>query len=427
MRNSIDGSIPQRKIIWGAIAAFLLSLVWPVTTNMVEELDAGEVMVIQSFWSGDLTWHTTPGPKLQAFGKVTKYHLRDQLWFIDPKTGENIPKDAQGQLAIDIRFNDGGHARINGSMAYEIPADIPKLTEMHRRYNNQDNLESQVVRAIVEKAIYMTGPMMSSTESYASRRNELISDIEDQVQRGVFKTETVKQVHVVKDKDGKPLREQASLLETLGMKAYNLSIKRVEYDSVVEKQIQGQQQSVAEAQMALITSRTAEQRKLTEKATAAAEEAKLVGAATAKKAEEVTKAQMGVDVAALTALKAKTNAVIEAQQKLEVADLAVKEAEAFKKSEVLKGEGEAGRRKAVLEADGALEKKLEAYVKVNELYAAALSKYTGNLVPGIVMGGASGSNGAAMGADAFQQMMLVLSARAARELELDLRMGSKTK
>lgn len=430
----------NRSQLLAFVAGILAVIAVPLSFQLWEELDAGQVMVIQSPVDGKLTWHTTPGPKWQGFGKVTKYNLRDQLWFIDPMDNEKIPDDAQGQPSIEIRFNDGGHARINGSIAYEIPLDTVKLTELHSRYGNQNALEQQVVRSIVEKCIYMTGPLMSSTESYASRRNELLGDIEDQVQNGVYKTEardarvhdeatgeekTVKQVHIVMDKANKPAREQESLLGHLGMKAYNLSVRRVKYDDTVEQQIQKQQQSAAQAQQAVVEAKTAEQRKLTAKAEAEAVQAKLVGEANAKKAEAITKAEAEVAIMALSALKEKTNAVIQAQQKFEVASLETKTAEQFKKSEEFRGQGEAARRKAVLDADGALEKKLEAWVQVNKAYADALTKYQGAIVPSVVMGQSGGTP--ITGVDNFQQMLQILGAKAAKDLAIDITPSGSTK
>jgi hypothetical protein len=48
--------------------------------------------------------------------------------------------------------------------------------------------------------------------------------------------------------------------------------------------------------------------------------------------------------------------------------------------------------------DGALEKKLRAYMKVNELYANAIHGYKGNWLPSVVMGGDRGSEMAGSGA-----------------------------
>jgi hypothetical protein len=68
-----------------------------------------------------------------------------------------------------------------------------------------------------------------------------------------------------------------------------------------------------------------------------------------------------------------------------------------------------------MDADGALEKKVEAYVKVNELWANAFGSYQGNLVSDVSVGGGN-SNGAANAmsiSDAFMVKMM-------KDLQLDL-------
>ena len=416
------------------IGVILVALSIPLSFLLWEDVDAGEILIVQSPLSGNISVYTTPGPKWQGFGKVTHYKLRDQAWFMTPQKNEVLPDDAVGQPSIDIRFNDGGKAAVHGSIAYELPIDEKKLIELHKRYGSQDAVEQQVIRSSMEKCIYMSGPLMSSSESYASRRNELLGVIEDQIQNGIYKTnakevktkdeatgeeKTVKQVHITLGADGKPLREQVSLLSELGIKAFNLSVKHVIYEERIENQIHKQQESSATAQQAIIEARTAEQRKITAKAEAEADQAKLVGAANAKKAESIAIAEMGVAVEALKALQIKTNAYILAQQKLEVAELGAKEAEQFKKSEQLRGEGEAARRAAVLQADNALEKKLDAWVSVQKAYAEALSKYTGQIVPSIVMG-AQSSNAPT---DSLQNMLQLIGVKAAKDLALDLEMS----
>ena len=92
-------------------------------------------------------------------------------------------------------------------------------------------------------------------------------------------------------------------------------------------------------------------------------------AARAKWEQEVIKAKM----------------VTEAQQKLEVAQLDTPAAEQFKRAETLRGEGEGARRRLVMEADRALEKKLQTYSEVSKLYASAIKDYKGHWVPGVVM------------------------------------------
>ena len=116
--------------------------------------------------------------------------------------------------------------------------------------------------------------------------------------------------------------------------------------------------------------------------------------------------------------------IADAQAKIIIADANVKEAEAFKKSETLRGEGEAARKRLVMEADGQLDKKLEAIVKINSLYADAIkSAQPGAWSPSVVMGGSSGTNG---GQNA-STLVDLMTAKTAKEIGLDLsvRTGKK--
>lgn len=401
-----------RQIVALCIAGAVVVLVLFSVSNIFAHLDASDVMVIQSPISGKLTWHVTPGVKWQGFGGVTKYKKREQFWFSaradqGTKTNESIP----------IRFNDGAHATISGSIAWEMPLDDLNLTGLHTRYGSHFAIQQQLVRTVVEKAVYMAGPLMSSKESYAEKRNELLRLIEDQVQHGVYRTETVQErqpdpmtgqmrtVNVVKlvlGPNGTPLRQESSPLEDFHIKTFNLSINDIRYDPEVEKQIQLQQQALMQVQLAVARAKEAEQEAIT---VAKKGEA---NAATAKWEQEVIKAK----------------AVTEAQQKLEVAQLDAQAAEQFKRAEILRGEGEGERRRLVMAADGALEKKLAAYVQVSQMYATAIQNFKGNWVPSVVMGSTNGTHVAGSGA---QELIDLLTVKTAREvgLQMDIPTGSR--
>ena len=70
-----------------------------------------------------------------------------------------------------------------------------------------------------------------------------------------------------------------------------------------------------------------------------------------------------------------------------------------------------------MEADGALEKKLQAYVTVNENYAKAIQAHVGPLVPAVVMGGGDGRNGPP---NSVNQLVDMFSIKAAKELAIDM-------
>jgi hypothetical protein len=423
--NPSDNGQPpsvQRKILWLMISAALAVFAFFASFWMMEELDAGVAMVIQ-YPTGRLAVFNTPGPKLQMFGKVTKYKIREQFWF-DP-TKEASSKE------VTIRFNDGGHAEVSGSIAWEIPTDEKSLLEIHQRYRTQEALEKQLIQPVVEKAVYMTGPLMSSSESYAARRQELIGFISDQISHGIYRTEskdelvddqitqtkkTVKVVTLVK-KGADYDREERSPLDEFHVKVFNLSISNVKYSDIIEKQIAQQQSVTAESQQQQIIAKTAQQKTLTSEQEGKAEASKKEWAAKAIAAELIARAEAELKIQTIDAMKRMTNLVIEAQGKLEVAELAAKEAEQFKQAETLKGEGEAARRKAALEADNALEKKLQTYEKVNVAWAESFAKYQGAIVPGVVMGGSPDESESGFGN--FQNVMQMVAIKAAKDLNLD--------
>ena len=111
----------------------------------------------------------------------------------------------------------------------------------------------------------------------------------------------------------------------------------------------------------------------------------------------------------------KAKLVTQAETRKKQAELDVLTAELNKRKQILEGEGEAAKRKLVMQADGALDKKLEAYVKVQEMWANALKEYKGSLVPSYMSGGNNGSN------NALNQFMELQNAKAMRDLNFDIK------
>lgn len=382
----------SRNRIFGIGASLVLGLVGLLAVgNLFENVDADEIVVIQNPLSGHLAWYTDPGPKWQGFGKVTTYKKRS-IYTFESK----------------IRFNDGAHAIMKGSIQYELPLSPRLLTAIHTRFGNQAAVESQLVQTVVDKSIYMSGPLMSSKESYAEKRNALINYVEDQVAGGVYKTtqtdvhvadpltgadKTITVVNILLGQGGLPLRQETAVLSGFGVKPFNFSITSLDYDATVEGQINDQQKATAAVQTAMANARKAEQDAVT------AEKKGQALAAEAKWAQEAVKA----------------TAVTAAEKDREVARLRAEAAEFTKKEQILLGEGEGTRRRLVMQADGALAQRLATYERVNKAYADAIQGYQGAWVPNIMMGGQGGQP-----YNAAQSLMEMFSARTARDLSMDV-------
>jgi len=428
-RDTEDGIMAQiksylptgRKMVFSFLAVGL-AVLGLFSGGLIETKEPDEILVIQSIRTGDLTWYTgTQAWVWQFWGNATPYKKRAIYSFDTWEESKEPGGKGKCVDGIDVRFNDGGHGTICGSIQFEMPMDEDNLTRIHTKFKSQAAVKSALIETITGKSVYLSGPLMSSRESYAEKRNNLLFYIEDQIQHGVYKTiqtekhvkdaitgveKTATIVELVLDKAGKPERQEQAVLDQFGIKSFNFAIKRMPYDDKVEAQIQEQQKITMEVQTSIADAKKAEQRAIT-----VAEQGK-ANAAEAKwkqetiKATEVTRAE-----------QLKSVAILGGEQARDVAKLNKDAAEFYKQEQVLKGEGDGAYRAKVMQANGALEQKLETYTKVMGKFAEEFGKQ--KWVPEVQMGGAGSS-----GVNSAQTMMDVLSTKALRDLSLDMKMNA---
>jgi hypothetical protein len=303
------------------------------------------------------------------------------------------------------------------------------MLDIHQTFGSPEAVYKELIRPVMEKSVYLTGPLMSSKESYSEKRSDMINLIEDQAVHGIFQTTPISKeiddiisgqkkwvttVDIKKTKDGVILRQEVSPIERFHIHLYNITLNDIGYEPIVNQQISTQQKATMDVQIAITNSRKAEQDKLTAQAQGEAEAVKAKWAQEVQKATAVTMAEKEKKVAETNAERDKSVASTNATQRLEVASLDKQSAEQTKQQQILLGEGESQRRKLVMAADGALAVKLEAFKYVNQMYAQALSGYRGNLVPSIVMGAGGAPT------SSVNDLMSLIQAKTAKELSLDL-------
>jgi hypothetical protein len=270
---------------------------------------------------------------------------------------------------------------------------------------------------------------MTAAESYAERRAEFAELVSEQLVNGVIKVDKTK-VEITDEITGEKregweitkltcpeddglrcvngLQRDPSVFREFGITLTNFVIDEITYPDAVLQQIERQRK----ARMDIITQQ-AEAKQAEARAKKAAAEAEAAIAETRAK-EEIQKTQRIVKAEA-----DKAEAVLQAEKVKEVAKLEKEAAEFEKKKQILLGEGEATRKRLVMQADGALTQKLEALVSINAKYAEALSKASpGSLVPSLSMGG-SNSGGAL-------DLINLLTAQAARQLSVDTNIKGQT-
>jgi hypothetical protein len=460
----MSSKISGKSIIAGVLGVVALVMCLVIPFACTATVNADEIVVHQSI-GGDLTVWSEPGWKYQGMGTVTRYKRSAQFDFSQAGGAHKAKSDAEKATAahdntIGVRFNDQGEAKMSGSVSYDLPLEHEAMLKLHKKFGSMEAIEDRLVRRTVERAVYFSGPLMSSRESAGQRRAELIHFIIEQATRGVYRTsqsvtevddllappvEVVEMVLVPEvDEEGKPKLDEkgepvmkkeprkvsrpakkkvtiteprlgknglievqeASALTDFGIKLYNLTVNAIIYDSKVKEQIDMQRKAIMDIQTKIAEGKAAEQRRVT------VEKEGQANASAAKWKQEVLKSQ-----AITEAQQAKAVALEQAEQRRAVAEKDFEAAKLERKAKIERAQGEAKAKKLIMEADGALKQKLAAYVAIQTAWAQAIGSQP--LVPTVQMGSTGGSNNQGL------NLMQLLTAKAAKDLALDAGMASK--
>lgn len=390
--------------------------------GLVETNSAGYLQVKQAAITGTLTCRLEPGMYGQMFGDIHTYPEATTFFFTaDHETGEKRDQ------SLPTRFNDGAEGRISGSVRIILPTNCEDLVKLHRKFKSARGVEEKLILPAVRKALFNTGPHMSAAESYAARRGEFATLVEDQLVNGTIlvaqKQEQMpdpitgepRKVWVVVKKSCSDSKNKScingywrdpSAFREFGVHITNLVVDKINYSKSVIDQIETQRK----ARMDIIT-QEAQAKQAEARAAKAQAEAKAKIAET-RAIEEVAKTKRVVKAEA-----DKAEAILQAQKKKEVAKLEMEAADMEKKANILRGEGEATKKRLIMQADGALSKKLDALKAIHKYYADALGKaQPGALVPQTVIGGSSGDKG-----NSAANLIDLLLAKTAKELSVDIK------
>lgn len=399
--TSFGGMITMVGIVVGLLIVailFIKTAAWNET---------GETTIIQ-YPNGHRTVKLDPGFYFKWWGRTVVYKKYCTVGFGDVE-GEG----SANIQAVDVIFNDGSEAKISGIVRVELPDDEEAMKALWKGYSGGYNhFVAKGIVPVVENAVRLASNLRDAQTAYTTLAI-LQSDIQDQLKRGIFITESetvldtnatgdVEKRKITKkklDKNGVPMRESHILMD-IGCRVNQCQIKVPNFDQKVKN-------SIAKRKEAALNTEVAKQ-----KAIQAEQDAKTIAAVGKASADSV---KWAIE-------KEKAATVTRAEAQRDSAKLAMEAARFTKQAMILEGEGIAAKKKLVMQADGALEKKLAAYKEVNQMYAKAWGTYQGQMVPSTVIGGdGKGANAA----NAFQQFMSLMTAKTAKDLSLDLSVPNK--
>lgn len=405
--------------VMGGVVFFCLILALTLGSEIISTVEKGTYQIKQAAISGTMTAHMETGMYGQWFGDITIFPRAETFYFTkDKHEGESYDQ------SIEVRFVDGSTCDISGTVRIIYPQteqDAIDLIIKHG-FKTKDEVEHKLILPTLRNVLRQTANMMTARESYAEKRADYVSWAWDQLENGAYETEdeirevvdpisgektkqTFKAIKV--NEDGTPKRRPNPMI--CGITLQNFEVKIFEYSDKVKQQIATQQEALMNVATARAKAKQAEQEEIRAKAEGEAIVMRSKYEKEKEKIKAVVQAQQDKEVAELHALKKKN------VEKLD------SEAAAFeKRAHILRGEGEAARKRAVLNADGALQQKLKAWVEAQKYWAEA---YSMRKVPSMYFAG-SKDGGPDKQSLSMETMMSVWLAKSIN-LDLSVKKGAR--
>lgn len=315
---------------------------------------------------------------------------------------------------IMIRFSDATTANVKGITQFILPADEKEMILIHNTHRTPQSLVVKRLAPYTKECLQSSAQLMSSEKHYGGGRAQMAQDFMDQLKEGVFLLVTdenivydslagekkrIYQTEIQVDKkSGIPKRKLSSIKE-YGITVADAAITDVDYEEKVDDKLIKIIDAVTKSSISKQELMTAQQQTLTAKAKGEQALVEIEYQQKQEQTKQVVEAETKVKVAEQDKLQQKIayeGAILEAKKIKELAD-----AQAYARSRIM-------------QADGALEMKLNAQIEIQKVWADAFSKYTGAIVPQIQTGGTTTGNGAL-------NFMDIMTAKTAKDFALDLK------
>jgi len=315
---------------------------------------------------------------------------------------------------IMIRFSDATTADVRGITQFILPSDEKEMILIHNTHRTPQSLVVKRLAPYTKECLQSSAQLMSSEKHYGGGRAQMAQDFLDQLKEGVYllKTEEnlvfdsmemekkrVYQTEVQFDKKTMLPKRKLSSIKEYGITVADAAITDVDYENKVDEKLVKIIDAVTKSSISKQELMTAQQQTLTAKAKGEQALVEIEYQQKQDQTKQVVEAQTKVKVAEQDKLQQKIayeGAILEAKKIKELAD------------------ANAYARQRIMQADGALEMKLNAQVEVQKVWADAFSKYTGAVVPQIQTGGGTTGNGAL-------NFMDIMTAKTAKDFALDMK------
>jgi len=343
-----------------------------------------------------------------------------------------------------VRMADNWAGEVTQTTRFGIPQDPEQFLKMARDFRSPERLITSTLRPAVSASLDSVANLFTMEEYYAGgKRDDFKTEFRDSLIKGravVIREETVvrgpninrttapsesslsadtaetgggERLRFVTrkkvDENGVEIRVGNGFSE-YGIQVSTAILQNLDPDDAFEDQIKERKDAAARRSVAREKRLEQEEQRLLALAEAERAIAQRQGKAREDQIQRTTDAETSKRLALIAADQRRE----EARIAKETAQLNLERAEIDAKSRQVAADAEAYEKEALIRADGALNQKLAAWVKSQEVWAAAFSK---RRVPATVFGGSESGTGSDLDAKTFMQLLTV---QAAKQLELDM-------
>lgn len=340
--------------------------------------------------------------------KITTYPNLVTIAYTKEQTEATV-----NQGMVEIRFMDATMATAEVFVKYALPNSSDLMLKCHEDFRNVDHLAATGLAPYTRECLKYSTQLMESEQHYSGGMSKLSNDFRDQLDNGQYVVDNFETAsrdsltgelkktyenRIRMDENNLPVRNSNDLRD-MGIVVRTHNIINVDYEDQVESKLAKKIEASTRESVSKQNLITAQQEELT----AAAEGRKrLVEIEYEQKQSQTT--QM---------VQAETQVKL-AEQDRQKQEIALQGARLEAQKIKALADAEAYAKQKIMQADGALEKKLETYENVQKMWAGAFANYKGDLVPKIQTGADSGGQNAGL------DFMEVMGAKAAMDLSLEL-------
>ena len=349
-----------------------------------------------------------------------------------------------------VRLADNWNGDVTQTTRFGLPQDSDQFLKIARDFRSPERLISTVLKPAVTSSLDSVSNMYTMEEYWAEgKRDEFKSEFADAVTKGraevtqvslnrdggvirgkaapsdsevvqdtsVMEDTEVRTVRIdkIKDSSGNDVRIPHDYTE-YGIVAASAILENLDPDDKFEDRIQARKDAASRRIIAQEERREQEEQRLLAIQKGETDIAVRQAAAKTEQIQATTDAETKKQLALIEAERIKEEAEIAKQ----TAAINLERARIDAESVQVAADAAAYEKRVILEADGALQQKLEAWVSAQRVWADAAAKIS---VPATVIG-SDGTSGSALGTvDQFMSMLMV---KTARDLQVDTAIGPPT-